>query len=443
MDKSLHVLITSIPARGHLNCAIAFGDLLKERGHSIFLAQREAFQNIAESHGFNFIPFDETIFGTEKAEPYGGWLRRNSHLFRNGWEGFRQFTREDCESYGEHLKYHPLIDKALAKVFRETSGIDVIVSDMVTKFPSLADCGIPSVNIISFNPLVLHPNGIPPYAGFSTKLKDPVLFEDYHRVKRNAWSNASDRVKNWYRSCGKDSWANEFDELDEMRFINHETELGFYHYADDLDYHEFGPTYPNWYRVDFCVRESKKKFNVPSKLQKLPGKLIFFSMGSVASMDHEIMKMLLKILSKSPHRFIVSTGACGDQLELYDNMWGEPYVDQIAILQTVDLVITHGGNNSLMETLYYARPMIVIPYFFDQLDNAVRVEEKQIGRQINIWDFDEEKLLNTIEDVLGDNQIKENVEKISENMKKSTSREEAAKRVEEFVKTKRQSKRKE
>ncbi|XP_074599743.1 NDP-glycosyltransferase YjiC-like [Brevipalpus obovatus] len=441
MTNSLCVLITSIPARGHLNCCIGFGDLLKRRGHKIMFTQREAFRDMIEGHGFEFIPFDEEIFGNHDAEPMNEWIKMNSRLFRyDGVERYRQFTPEDRERFAFTAKDNNLLDEALAKVLREVSNIDVIVSDLVLEFPSIHDSGLPNVSIASLNPLTLYPDGVPAFAGFSTKLKDPVLFEEYRQAVREAWTVCTDKVEEWYKSSGRDDWANQFDPT---RFINHSVDLGFYHYAEDLDYHEFGPTYPNWYRVDFCVRESKKKFDIPSKLQKLPGKLIFFSMGSLASIDHDVMKMLLKVLSKSPHRFIVSTGACGDELELYDNMWGEPYVDQIAILQTVDLVITHGGNNSFMETLYYARPMIVIPYFFDQLDNAVRAEEKQIGRQINIWDFDEEKLLNTIEDVLGDNQIKENVEKISENMKKSTSREEAAKRVEEFVKTKRQSKRKE
>ncbi|XP_074599747.1 UDP-glucuronosyltransferase 3A2-like [Brevipalpus obovatus] len=436
----LRVLISANPARGHINCAVGFGDLLKNHGHTILYTQREAFRNLAESHGFEFIPFDEKFFETEEKDHFAQWTKNNAHLFRfDGVERYRQFQQADRERYGELMIEYPMINEALGKVLRETPEIDVLVVDMVVKFPCIYDSGIPCVKLASFNPLVLYPNGVPAWTGFSTKLKNRAIIEDYYKVYREGCSVLTDRMKNWYRSCGKDEWAEEFDSI---KYADIDTELGFYHYADDLDYHEFSPTYPNWYRVDFCARESKKKFNVPSKLQNLSGKLIFFSMGSVASMDHEIMKMLLKILSKSPHRFIVSTGACGDQLELYDNMWGEPYVDQIAILQTVDLVITHGGNNSLMETLYYARPMIVIPYFFDQLDNAVRVEEKQIGRQINIWDFDEEKLLNTIEDVLGDNQIKENVEKISENMKKSTSREEAAKRVEELVKTKRQSKRK-
>ena len=40
------------------------------------------------------------------------------------------------------------------------------------------------------------------------------------------------------------------------------------------------------------------------------------------------------------------------------------FVDQLKILETVaDLFITHGGQNSLMEALYFKTPCIVIPFF--------------------------------------------------------------------------------
>lgn len=75
------------------------------------------------------------------------------------------------------------------------------------------------------------------------------------------------------------------------------------------------------------------------------------------------MRKILSILAKSPHRFIVSMGQFGDQLELADNMWGKPYVDQMKVLQAVDLVIIHGGNNSMIDTLYYGGRLIVFPTF--------------------------------------------------------------------------------
>ncbi len=70
------------------------------------------------------------------------------------------------------------------------------------------------------------------------------------------------------------------------------------------------------------------------------------SMGSMDA-DFDLMKRLITILSKYPNKFIVSKGPLHEQIVLSDNMWGKQSVPQIDILSIVDLVITHGGNNTI------------------------------------------------------------------------------------------------
>lgn len=57
------------------------------------------------------------------------------------------------------------------------------------------------------------------------------------------------------------------------------------------------------------------------------------------------MTKMIEILSELPHRFILSKGVIGEEYNaiMGDNMAGENYIDQLAVLQTVEMIISHGG----------------------------------------------------------------------------------------------------
>ena len=84
-------------------------------------------------------------------------------------------------------------------------------------------------------------------------------------------------------------------------------------------------------------------FDVPEKLKNLPGKLIYFSLGSMAAVYKPLMQKMLDVLEQLPHRFIISTGLIGEEYVMKDNMYGEKWLNQVAVLQTVDMIISHGG----------------------------------------------------------------------------------------------------
>ena len=111
------------------------------------------------------------------------------------------------------------------------------------------------------------------------------------------------------------------------------------------------------------------------------GALIYLSLESLGSADVELMQRLVDVLATTQHRVIVSKGPLADQITLHDNQTGEGFLPQPAILPMVDLVITHGGNNTVTEAFHHGKPMIVLPLFWDQVDNAQRVHETGFGRK--------------------------------------------------------------
>ena len=197
--------------------------------------------------------------------------------------------------------------------------------------------------------------------------------------------------------------------------------LNMYAYPEELDYTDIRPIPDKWVALDTFARKGEEKFEIPDKFKdrdEETQKLIYLSMGSMGSIDVELMKRLVGILAKSRHKFIVSKGLLGDEYELADNMWGRNSVPQTKVLPLVDLVIFHGGNNSTTETFSFGKPMIILPLFADQFDNAQRVHEKGFGIRLNPFDCSEEELLNAIEKLLNDNELKERLRQAVERIER-------------------------
>ena len=130
--------------------------------------------------------------------------------------------------------------------------------------------------------------------------------------------------------------------------------------------------------------------------------LIYLSLGSLGSADVELMRRLVAVLADTPHRYVVSKGPRADEFELSDNMWGEARVPPTNVIPHCDLVITHGGNNTTTEAFHFGKPMIVLPLFWDQYDNAQRVHERGFGVRLASYDFTSDQLRASVASLLGD-----------------------------------------
>ncbi|MGZ4318297.1 MAG: glycosyltransferase, partial [Gaiellaceae bacterium] len=130
------------------------------------------------------------------------------------------------------------------------------------------------------------------------------------------------------------------------------------------------------------------------------GALVYVSLGSLGSADVELMNRLVAALADTPHRYVVSKGPQHELIELAPNMTGAEFLPQPAILPHADLVITHGGNNTVTESVHFGVPMVVLPLFWDQYDNAQRVAERGFGVRLATYEFENEQLHEAIDGLL-------------------------------------------
>jgi MGT family glycosyltransferase len=175
------------------------------------------------------------------------------------------------------------------------------------------------------------------------------------------------------------------------------------------DYTDRRPLGANWHRLDSSVRATDAPFTLPVELHTddPSSKLVYLSLGSLGSADVGLVRRLVAVLGGTRHRFIVSKGPLADEYELPSNMWGDAQVPQTNVLPLVDLIITHGGNNTTTEAFHFGKPMIVLPLFWDQYDNAQRVHELGFGQRLDTYGFADEELTAAVERLLADGALHE------------------------------------
>jgi UDP:flavonoid glycosyltransferase YjiC (YdhE family) len=114
-------------------------------------------------------------------------------------------------------------------------------------------------------------------------------------------------------------------------------------------------------------------------------------------------------------------------------MTGEEFLPQASILPHVDAVITHGGNNTVTESLYFGKPMVLLPVFWDQYDNAQRMHETGFGIRLDTYGHDPAELPAAVDRLLADAATKARLDALSRRLQAAPGTERAADLIEELV----------
>jgi hypothetical protein len=115
------------------------------------------------------------------------------------------------------------------------------------------------------------------------------------------------------------------------------------------------------------------------------GPLVYVTFGTVTSTMEEargIYRVALDALAGAPVRALLTTGPGLEREALGpvpDNVHVEAWVPQGEALARARAVICHGGSGTVIGALAAARPLVVVPLFADQPENAARVASLGAG----------------------------------------------------------------
>ncbi len=285
------------------------------------------------------------------------------------------------------------VDDRLLEIIDEVEP-DLVVEDNVVTFPALLTCGRPWARIASCNPAEMKASNVPPtFSGLPGADRDE--WPGFWAAYRDALGEMHAAFSEFCQERGAPP-------LPADDFIHESRLLNLYLYPGEIDYPRAEPLGPSWHNLQASVRSTDPDWELPPRLAEREGPLVYLSLGSLGSADVSLMEKLVAELAGAPYRVIVSKGPQADEYELADNMVGEEFLPQTAILPQVDLVITHGGNNTVTESLFFGRPMVVLPLFWDQYDNAQRVDETGLGIRLDTYGHDGAELTGAIDRLLGD-----------------------------------------
>ena len=154
------------------------------------------------------------------------------------------------------------------------------------------------------------------------------------------------------------------------------------------------------------MRETEGDVELPMGFADGRRPILYFSLGSLGSADVALMRRVIDALVGESYDVIVSKGPRASEIELADNMWGAEFLPQTRLLPLADLVITHGGNNTVTESMHFGKPMLVMPLFWDQYDNAQRVSERGYGTRVATYEATADDLRREVARLLGDDALR-------------------------------------
>ena len=150
---------------------------------------------------------------------------------------------------------------------------------------------------------------------------------------------------------------------------------------------------------------------------------IYVSLGTVFNDKPKIYLKIIRALQENPaYQIIVSAGGAYDTVSRKrhnSNVMIFKSVPQADLLSRMDLVVSHAGNNTLNETLYYGKPIIVLPVGGEQHDNASRIEFHGLGYRIDMDSLSKEALCNSVEELRKDTGINQRLKNVSNKLMKS------------------------
>jgi UDP:flavonoid glycosyltransferase YjiC (YdhE family) len=164
--------------------------------------------------------------------------------------------------------------------------------------------------------------------------------------------------------------------------------------------------------------------SLPGWVAQLPARpTVYVTLGTEVNSEPElypsVLQTIISGLRDLPVNLIVTLGRDKDPSDFGlqpANVHIEPYIPQSLLLPRCDLMVMHGGSNSVLAALDAGIPMVVVPLIADQFFNADAAQRLQLGQVVTREKLTPDAIRAAVNDVLNNLVYRHNVEQLQAEM---------------------------
>ena len=384
---------------------------LREAGHEPVFILEPGLAGTASEYGFeeHQLSCMPPMSPEEQARYWDDFMVRYLPTFRTSpLEQISTYVKACWEAIVDTSKWS--VKNGLADVLANIEP-DLIINDNVALYPDTERAGCPWVRMISCSENEIADPDLPPHLS-GCRAGDHEAYRRFRDEFTHHIRPVHEEFMQFLRGEG-------VAPLPFPEFVLPSPHLNLLLYPKPLRFARRNPLDQNKFvYLDGCVREEDQTYELPAFKCGGDDPVIYFSFGSLGVADVDLIKRMIRVLAKAPYRVLVNVGDYeAEYQELPDNVVISSWFKQTAVLPHVDVFITHGGNNSFNEALYFGVPPLVMPFVWDGHDNAQRVNDTTHGIGMPRYEWRDEELLANLEALLNDKTIRENIDATSRYMR--------------------------
>lgn len=166
------------------------------------------------------------------------------------------------------------------------------------------------------------------------------------------------------------------------------------------------------------------KQELPAWVKRLPQQpTVYVTLGTEVNRDPEfypsVLQTIIAGLRDAPMNLIVTIGRENNPADFGaqpENVHIERYIPQSLLLPYCDLMVMHGGSNSVLAALDVGLPMVIVPLIADQFFNAHVAQSVQLAQVVQRWELTPASIRAAVAEVLGNPIFRETARRLKVEM---------------------------